>query len=104
MPADGQALLNQTATARARLSGERRIDRDDSLTGACRLEGKDAQECRPARIGDALGEVVIPDHIADLQAFVIDRVVLTSQRQRGLVAKVLALTTRHLMRFRLKTG
>ena len=55
-------------------------------------------ELRPARIADALGEVMVPDHIGDPQIFEIDRVVLAHEIQRGLVVEVGALALQRLMR------
>jgi hypothetical protein len=44
--------------------------------------------------------VVIPDHIGRLQVLVIDGIVLSHQRQRGLVVEVNALPLQLLMRLR----
>ena len=49
---------------------------------------------------DAFGEMVVLDHIADLQLFVIDRVVLAYELECCLMVKVLPLATHFLMRFR----
>ena len=48
-------------------------------------------------ISDALGEVMVPDHIADLQLFVIDHIVLAHNSERCLVMKVLPLAAYPLM-------
>jgi len=42
--------------------------------------------------------MLIPDHVGDLQVFVIDRVVLTHQLERRLVVKVGSLAAYRLMR------
>jgi hypothetical protein len=55
---------------------------------------------RPSRILDALGEVVILDHVADLQVFVTDHISGAHKRERRLVMKVLSLAAHPLMRFR----
>src|SRR5262249_45628700 len=47
-----------------------------------------------------LGEVVILHHVADLQIFVIDRVVRAHQTERRLVVEVLALAAHRLVRLR----
>jgi hypothetical protein len=47
----------------------------------------------------ALGEVVVLDHIADLQIFVIDGVVLAHECERRLMVKVPPLASHLLMRF-----
>jgi hypothetical protein len=99
MPADGQPLGDHDAAARAALAGERRVDRDHLPTGACCLVGKDGQECRPARILNGLSETVILEHIADLQIFVIDGVVLAHEGERRLMVKVPPLALHLLMRF-----
>ena len=69
-----------------------------SLPGACCLEREDAQERRPARIGDALGKVVILDHVGDPQVLVIDDIAFAHKRQRRLMVKVLSLAAHSLMR------
>ena len=91
MPADGQALLNHNATARTGLAGVGRRHGYDSLPGACCLESEDAQERAPARIMDALGEMVVLEHVGRLQVLVIDHVVVAHQRERRLVVEVLSL-------------
>jgi hypothetical protein len=80
MPADRQAFLRHDAAARTPLTGKRRIDRNNLSTGARCLVAQDGQECTPARIRDALGEVVILDHVADLQIFVKNCAVLLNER------------------------
>src|SRR4029077_21241558 len=97
MPTDGQALCDHNTAARTDLARERRIDRYDSPTGAYCLESEDAQECRPPRILDALSEVVVSDHVADLQIFMIDSVIRAHERQRGFVVKIGSLATYPLM-------
>ena len=91
MPADGQALLDDNATARTRLARVGGRHRYDPPTGACCLVGEDAQERRPSRIADAFGEMVILDHVGRLQVFMIDRVAGLDQAERRLVVEVLAL-------------
>jgi hypothetical protein len=98
MPADGQAFGDQRATARTSLAGECRTDRHHPPTGACCLESEDAQERRPPCIADALGEMVVSEHIADLQVFMKDHIVGADQCERRLVVKVLPLATHFLMR------
>ena len=98
MPADGQALLDDNATARTRLARVGGRHRYDPPTGACCLVGEDTQERRPARVLDRLGKVVIPEQVGRLQIFMIDRVILSHERQRRLVVKILPLTLHLLMR------
>jgi hypothetical protein len=100
MPTDRETLLDQHATARTRLARERRIDRYDPPTGACCLVGEGAQERCPPCILDALGEMVVPDHIGDLQVLVINRVVGSDQCQRRLMMEVLPLAPHLLVRLR----
>jgi hypothetical protein len=76
------------------------MHRNHFPTGARCLESADAQECAPPGIGDALGQVVVPEHIADLHVLVIDRVVLTHEGERGLVVEVLSLPPHRLLRLR----
>jgi hypothetical protein len=47
---------------------------------------------------DTLGEMVVPDHIGRLQVLMRDHVVLTHQRERRLVVKVLPLAPDLLVR------
>jgi hypothetical protein len=74
------------------------MDRNYSPTGAYRLEGEDAQERRPSRSLNALGEMMVLDLGADLQVLMIARVVFTQQRERHLVVKVGALPLHLQMR------
>jgi hypothetical protein len=98
MPADGEAVGDQHAAARAPLAGGGRRHGDYSLPGACCLESEVAQERRPPRITDTLGEMVVLEQSGRLQVFVVDRVVGTDQRQRCLVVKILPLSLHLLMR------
>ena len=100
MPADRYAFRDQQATARTLLAGERRIDRYHFTPGPYCLGVKDAQELRPARVLDALGEMVILDHIGRLQVLVIDHIILAHEGERRLVVKVPPLAAHRLMRFR----
>jgi hypothetical protein len=52
----------------------------------------------PPSISDALGKVVIPDNVADLQVFVVDDIVKLDGAQRHLVVVFLQLATYSLMR------
>jgi hypothetical protein len=47
---------------------------------------------------DALGQVAVLHHVADLQILVIDRVVLAYERERVLVVEVLSLAAHFLIR------
>jgi len=47
---------------------------------------------------DALGKVMIPDHIADLQVLVIDHIIGAHECERRLVMKVLPLAAHLQMR------
>src|SRR5215469_8806523 len=73
-------------------------NRDHLTPGACCLGLKDGAKRCPASIGDALGEVVVPDHIRNPQIFHIDHVILLQQRECGLVMKVAPLPLHRLMR------
>jgi hypothetical protein len=97
MPADGQAFLDQHTTARASLARERRVDCLHLLPSTCCLESEDAQERTPGRITDALGKVMVPDHVGHLQVFVIDRIIGAHKRERRLVMEIRSLTTHFLM-------
>jgi hypothetical protein len=100
MPANGQAFLDHDTTARAHLARERTVYRYYPLPGAFSLESKDGEKRAPPCIGDALGKVTVPDHIADLQIFVIDHIIGSHQGERRLVMKVLSLTAHQMVRFR----
>jgi hypothetical protein len=56
--------------------------------GACCLGFKDGTERCPARITDALGQVMIAYHVGNPQIFQVDGVVLPEQGERRLVVKV----------------
>jgi hypothetical protein len=78
------------------------MDRYYFPTGACRLEGKDGKERRPARVTNGLSKVMVPDHTCRLQLLMINNVVCPHQRKGRLVVKVLPLASRRLMCFRHK--
>src|SRR5262249_40247456 len=84
----GRPIGEHTRTV---LAGERRRHGYSLLKSVCCFENKDAQERTPPRIGDTLGEVVVPDHVGRLQIFVVDGVVLVHERQCGLMMEVGAL-------------
>jgi hypothetical protein len=67
--------MDHNATARTPLAGAGRRHSDNPLPSAYCLESEDAQELAPASILDALGKVMILEHIGRLQVLVIDRVV-----------------------------
>jgi hypothetical protein len=75
MPADRQPLLDRRAAARTGLAGAGRRHGYGWLPSVCCFENKDAQERAPGSITDALGEVVIPDHVGRRQVFMIDDIV-----------------------------
>src|SRR5262249_22502715 len=82
-------------------TGSRGIGRRHSYyspTGACCLEGEDAQELRPSRVADALSEVVVLDHIGRPQVPVIERIIRAHQLECCLVVKVLTLALHRLVR------
>jgi len=80
------------------LSGICWRDRHHSLPGPCCLVGEDSTELPPARIADALREVMVPYQGADLQIFELDRVVGCEQIQRRLVQTIPTLALDLLMR------
>ena len=91
MGTHGETFLHPFATAAAILAGIGRWHRDNSTPGSCCLGVEDRTELRPAGITDALGEVVVPYHSADLQSFEIDGVRLAHQEERGFMMEVAAL-------------
>src|SRR5258708_3708857 len=91
MGAHAEAFRHARPTAATVLTGICRRNREHLTPGPCCLGFKDGTKRGPARIADALGQVVIPYHVADLQLFAVDRVVLAHQHVRRLVVKVAAL-------------
>jgi hypothetical protein len=55
------------------------------------FDSQDGQECRPRRIRDGFGAVVIPDHVGRLHVLAIHAVVLPHEGERRLVLEVLPL-------------
>jgi hypothetical protein len=98
MPADGQAFLIHYPTATTGLRGVCRRHSDDSAPSVHCFGCEDAQEARPARISDALGEAVILEHVGRLQIFVIEHIVLSHELERNLLVEVLSLAAHRLMR------
>jgi hypothetical protein len=75
------------------------MDRLHSLPSIRSFESEDDEERAPPRIADAFGEGVVPDHVADLQVFVVDHVVLFDQCASFLVVGVAPLPGNVLLRF-----
>src|SRR5258708_6822590 len=100
MGTHAQALGHTRPTATTVLAGVLCGDRYYPLAGPYCLACEDATEPRPAGIADALSQVVIPQHIGDLQIFQVNRVVLAQQGQRGLVVVIGALAFDVLMGLR----
>ena len=72
----------------------------DSSPGPYCLGAEDVQELRPPGIADALGEVVILDHVGRLQSLMIDRIVGTYQLKRRLMTEISPLALHFLMGLR----
>src|SRR5262249_52409525 len=70
----------------------------DSSPSICCFGCEDAQERTPPGILDALGKMVVPEHVGCLQVLVVDGVVGLNQSPSHLVMKVLSLAARVLMR------
>src|SRR6185437_4535104 len=87
-----QALGHVLSTSTTVLRGIGRWYRYHSTPSVCCFGFEDGTELRPACIADALGEVVVPDHIFDLQFFEVDGVVVPEQLQRRLVVEIEPLT------------
>ena len=68
-------------------------------TGACCLEGEDAQKLRPSGVLNGLGQMMVLEHVGDLQIFMIDRVEMSHQLQRCFVLEVLPLMPHLVVRF-----
>src|SRR5262249_37052846 len=77
--------------------GERGRHGDDSTASVHCCAFEEGRERRPARISDALSEVVIAHHAGNPQVFKIHRVVGAQRMQRGLVMEVAPLPTHFLM-------
>ena len=71
-----------------------------SLPSIRSFESKDGQKCAPTSITDAFGEGVVPNHVADPQVFMIDRVVGLHQLARFFVVEVAPLPCDVLLGFR----
>src|SRR5262245_63781334 len=76
------------STARAILTGVRRIHSDLSPTGPCCLVGEEGCELRPRRISDALGETMVVHHAVDQQIFHRDQVKRVHEAPAVLVREV----------------
>ncbi len=64
MPANGETFRDQDAAPRTDLAREcRTAPLCTRFPAHAALKAEDGEVCRPARIGDALGEEVIPEHI-----------------------------------------
>ena len=76
MGTHGETLLDAFPTAAAILAGVRGRHGHHSTASVCCFAFEDGPKLRPASIRDALGQVRVLDHIADLQIFQIDDIVL----------------------------
>jgi hypothetical protein len=64
-----QGLLNKFPTVATCLCRETRIDSYHPMTSSCSLFFEDVEERAPTSVHDALGEMVIFDHVRDSQVF-----------------------------------
>src|SRR5262249_14861229 len=87
----GDPMRTAAEHSTAVLAGIRWRDCNHLTPGAYCLGLQDGAKRCPARIADALGEVVIPHHIRNPHIFKIDHVVLAQQGERGLVMEVATL-------------
>jgi hypothetical protein len=92
-----EALLHPFPTAATVLAGIGRFYHDNSLPGAFCLESEDSPELRPSSVRDGLGQVVIPNHVGNLQVFYVDHIVAAYQHERSLMVKVSSLPLNVLM-------
>src|SRR5579875_4136416 len=95
-----QALGDTRSTATTVLTGVLRRYRNHFTTGPCSLVVKDGEKLPPARIADALAEMPIPHHVADLKILMVDDIVGGNEFVGFLVLIVQALACHRLMHFR----
>jgi hypothetical protein len=96
----GVMVTVQACTAaRADLARVGRVHRYDPPTGACCLEGEDAQKLRPSGVLNGLGQMMVLEHVGDLQILMIDCIETPHQMQRGFLLEILPLTPHLEMRF-----
>jgi hypothetical protein len=86
-----QPDLVSMAASRAFLRRIRRIHFDHFSPSLFRFEEQDHYELAPARVTDALGQMMVPDHSPDGQIFDFDALVLIDQLSRFFEMKIASL-------------
>ena len=95
-----QTLLYDLATVVALLRGEARIDSYHPMTSSFSLFCKDAEECAPTSVHDALCQGMILDHVENTQLLNSDDMIAFSVPFSCLIVKVTTLTGDLKMRLR----
>src|SRR6266571_7219181 len=80
MGSDRQTLLDDLPTLVAFLRGETRVHSDDLMSSTLSLDFKYVEERAPRGVHDALGQMVILDHIGNLQVLYGNVVIVCSVR------------------------
>ncbi len=91
MGSHAQRLLHNLTTLVAFLRGETRIHSDYLVSGTCSLNLKNVEKRAPTGVYDALGKVMVLDHIGDLKVFYRNTVIAFSIRLRCLKVMVTTL-------------
>ena len=64
-----QRFLYDLTTLVTFLTGEARVHSYHLMTGSCSLVTEDVEECAPTGVHDALGQMMVLDHVGDLKVF-----------------------------------
>ena len=64
-----EGLLNKLPALATCLCGEARVDSYDLMSSVLSFGLKDIEKCAPTGVYDALGKVMVLDHITDSQIF-----------------------------------
>ena len=83
-----QTHLHDLTTLVAFLRGETRVHSDDLMSSTLSLDFKYVEERAPRGVHDALGQMVILDHIGNLQVLYGNVVIVCSVRLGRLVVKI----------------
>ena len=76
MSTNAEGLLNKLPTVAARLCGIAGVHSNDLMSSTFSLGFKDSEECSPGGVHDALGKMMVLDHIADGEVLNRDMVIV----------------------------
>jgi hypothetical protein len=99
MRPNGQGFLNDLATLMALLGGEAWVNSDHLMTSVCSFDFKDNEKGSPRSVDDARCQMMVLDHVGDLQVLNTDVLIGSSIALSYLKMEVASLTANLEMGF-----